>query len=64
MTDIPDFACPECGAIYKRVRVPKPEPKPYREAVHCLHCGEPFNAEDGTHFLKYLMVDKARLARR
>ena len=41
---------------------PKPEPRPYIDPVFCVRCGEPFITEDENDFLKYLMVDCARLS--
>jgi len=40
MTDVPisRFACPDCGSVYKVVRLKTP-PEPHDHPVGCLTCG-------------------------
>ena len=56
MIDIINFDCPSCGAAYKLVRHPKPEPKPHNIPVFCVSCSGPLHADDSDHVLKYFMV--------
>jgi hypothetical protein len=52
-----NFRCPECGAFYKLVRVPRPESSELPNvSVFCVHCDHPLAAKDNGFLLKYLMV--------
>jgi len=52
-----NFHCPACGALYKLVRVPKPEVNEApNKSVFCVHCHQPLAPEDDGFVLKYLMV--------
>ena len=52
-----NFRCPECGAFYKLVRIPKPDvERPFDEPVFCVHCNHPLSPKDNGFLLKYLMV--------
>jgi hypothetical protein len=60
MTEGPeDFACPQCGAHYKLVRV-KPGPRTTNRPVHCKVCGHSLAPRDGEDVLKYFLVSKER----
>jgi prepilin signal peptidase PulO-like enzyme (type II secretory pathway) len=54
-----DFSCPECGAFYKLVRIPKPETGEAQDkAIFCVHCDHPLSPKDNGFLLKYLMVGR------
>jgi heavy metal efflux system protein len=54
-----DFSCPNCGALYKVVRVLKLETnQPDYQDVHCAHCKRPLSGTDDRFLLKYFMVQK------
>ena len=55
-----DFACPECEARYKVVRVRSQSPAP-ATTVQCLVCRHPFAAANGEDILKYFLVSRPRV---
>jgi hypothetical protein len=55
-----DFRCPDCGALYKLVRVPKSEPDGLDyEPVPCVNCSQLLSPKDNGFFLKYFMIRKS-----
>jgi hypothetical protein len=50
-----EFACPNCQAYYKVVRVKAEPGKTYR-SVHCRTCHTPLPPTDGDDILKYFLV--------
>jgi predicted Zn finger-like uncharacterized protein len=57
-----DFACPQCGAHYKLVRV-KPGPRTTNRAVRCKVCGHSLAPRDGEDVLKYFLVSGSKARR-
>lgn len=54
-----NFSCPECGAFYKLVRVPRPESgEPQYQPIFCVNCNNPLPPKDNGFLLKYLMVGR------
>jgi len=54
-----DFRCPDCGALYKLVRVLKPEVNKHEcRSVLCVYCNRPLSEGDDDFLLKYLMIQK------
>jgi hypothetical protein len=52
-----DFCCPDCGALYKLVRVPKSErDRLDYEPILCVHCSRLLTPKDNGFFLKYFMI--------
>ena len=56
VTEVTPFACPNCGAQYKLVRVETNEILPDRQLT-CRRCGGPLRRE-GKFILKYFLVDR------
>jgi hypothetical protein len=71
---ISNFACPECGAKYKRVRIRPPYGghassgilpvcefgEEQIRAIPCLVCMKPLPPRDGAVLLKYLLVERPK----
>jgi predicted RNA-binding Zn-ribbon protein involved in translation (DUF1610 family) len=57
MTDGPitSFVCPDCGSVYKVVRLLTP-PQPHDYPVACLGCGLLLEPRDGEFLLKYFRM--------
>lgn len=54
-----NFRCPECGAYYKLVRVPRVEAgEPHYQPIFCVNCDYPLSPKDNGFLLKYLMVGR------
>ena len=53
------FACPNCGAQYKLVRVETDEALPDQQ-LSCRNCGGPLHGREGKFVLKYFLVDRPR----
>ena len=51
------FACPNCGAQYKLVRVETNEALPDQQLA-CRKCGGPLHGREGRFVLKYFLVDR------
>jgi len=55
-----NFSCPECGAAYKLVRVPKPDSgEPLSNPVFCVSCDYPLSPSDNGFVLKYVMISRS-----
>ena len=50
------FACPNCNASYKVVRVEADSATTYNE-ISCARCGGPLNGREGRYLLKYFLVE-------
>ena len=62
MTDHPrDFACPECQARYKIVRM-NAEPGASYPTLQCMVCDKPLAATEGDSILKYFLVGRPKRA--
>ena len=62
ITDHPrDFACPECQARYKVVRM-RTEPGESYPALQCRVCREPLASTEGDSILKYFLVGRPKRA--
>jgi hypothetical protein len=62
MTDHPqDFACPECQARYKVVRM-RTEPGASYPTLQCTVCHQPLAATEGDNILKYFLVGRPKRA--
>ena len=62
MTDHPrDFACPECQARYKVVRM-RTEPAASYPTLQCMVCRQPLAATEGDSILKYFLVSRPKRA--
>jgi predicted RNA-binding Zn-ribbon protein involved in translation (DUF1610 family) len=59
VTEATPFACPNCGAQYKLVRVETDRALP-NEELPCRNCGEPLNGREGKFVLKYFLVGNPR----
>jgi hypothetical protein len=56
MTDHPrNFACPECHARYKVVRM-RTEPGASYPTLQCIVCREPLASTEGDRILKYFLI--------
>ena len=56
-TSISNFACPQCGARYKLVRVPKGA-ETHDQRLTCLHCTEPLDPGRDGFVLKYILTQR------
>jgi hypothetical protein len=59
VTEVTPFACPNCGAQYKLVRVETNEILPDQQLT-CRKCGGPLRGREGRFVLKYFLVDRCR----
>ena len=60
---VSNFACPQCGAHYKLVRVPKGTDTHDRRLT-CLHCTEPLEPTRDGFVLKYILTQRPATAPR
>jgi hypothetical protein len=56
-----NFACPECQACYKVVRM-RTEPGASYPTLQCIVCYEPLAATEGDSILKYFLVGRPKRA--
>jgi len=62
VTDHPrDFACPECQARYKVVRM-RTEPAASYPTLQCIVCRKPLASTEGDSILKYFLVGRPKRA--
>ena len=61
MTELTHFNCQNCNAGYRVVRVEADSTLPYRE-ITCRNCGAPLRALEGGSFLKYILIDRPKVA--
>ena len=55
-----NFSCPECGAIYKIVCVPKPpDSEQWSKPLFCINCDHQLSPGDDEFVLKYVMISRA-----
>jgi transcription elongation factor Elf1 len=54
-----DFACPQCQAHYKVVRMTV-EPGASHGTLQCKVCRQPLASTDGDNILKYFLVSRPR----
>jgi len=54
-----DFACPQCQARYKVVRMTA-EPVASHPTLQCKVCREPLASTEGDNILKYFLVSRPR----
>jgi hypothetical protein len=65
---ISNFACPQCGAKYKRVRLRTPSGilpvcefgEDRDRAMFCLVCMKPLPRGDGAFLSKYLLIERPK----
>jgi hypothetical protein len=57
-----DFACPQCQARYKIVRVAA-EPGASHPTLQCKVCRQPLASTEGNDILKYFLVSRPRSSR-
>jgi predicted RNA-binding Zn-ribbon protein involved in translation (DUF1610 family) len=65
MTDAPisSFVCPDCGSVYKVVRLKTP-PEPRDYPVGCLTCGRALAPREDEFLLKYFRMERRTKAGR
>jgi predicted Zn finger-like uncharacterized protein len=49
------FKCPNCGALYRVIKV-EAGPETVDRQVSCPACGTPLNGRDGQFVLKYFLL--------
>jgi predicted RNA-binding Zn-ribbon protein involved in translation (DUF1610 family) len=54
-----EFNCPQCGALYKLIRVEAP-PSSDERGIMCRNCGAPLQGREGRYILKYFMVNRPK----
>jgi hypothetical protein len=59
LTRAAEFNCPQCGALYKLIRVEAPPSSDERE-ITCRNCGAVLQGREGPYILKYFMVNRPK----